>query len=200
MQEQPTYRYDGLYQYPASRGVGVLAPNIRGSAGYGASYQDLTRSTPTASDSTGSPTARSSSSLSSPADQISTGQPLSISADQPTSSRSSTQRLPSCAPLSLNRSATPTRTGTHSRPDLRSLTPDQVRTPLLVIGGAEDTRVPRSESDQLVEQLHAHGIEVDYDLIPGEGHGFTQRANGLRARSTAADFLIRHLAPRWSGT
>jgi dipeptidyl aminopeptidase/acylaminoacyl peptidase len=26
MQEQPTYRYDGLYQYPASRGVGVLAP------------------------------------------------------------------------------------------------------------------------------------------------------------------------------
>jgi dipeptidyl aminopeptidase/acylaminoacyl peptidase len=77
---------------------------------------------------------------------------------------------------------------------------DRVRTPLLVIGGAEDTRVPRSESDQLVEQLHAHGIEVDYDLIPGEGHGFTQRANELRARSTAADFLISHLARPWSGT
>ncbi|HET8985841.1 MAG TPA: LpqB family beta-propeller domain-containing protein, partial [Trueperaceae bacterium] len=40
-QEQPTYGMLGLYQYLLSRGIGVLAPNIRGSTGYGKSYQKL---------------------------------------------------------------------------------------------------------------------------------------------------------------
>src|SRR5205823_1117615 len=40
-QERPMYLYSGLYQYWASRGIGVLAPNIRGSSGYGKSYQRL---------------------------------------------------------------------------------------------------------------------------------------------------------------
>ena len=40
-QERPGYSYAGLYQYLLSRGVGVLAPNIRGSTGYGITYQKL---------------------------------------------------------------------------------------------------------------------------------------------------------------
>ena len=40
-QERPDYAYNGLYQYLLSRGIGVLAPNIRGSTGYGISYQKL---------------------------------------------------------------------------------------------------------------------------------------------------------------
>src|SRR5690606_407641 len=40
-QERPTYGMLGLYQYLLSRGIGILAPNIRGSTGYGKSYQKL---------------------------------------------------------------------------------------------------------------------------------------------------------------
>ena len=40
-QERPQYVYSGLYQYLLSQGIAVLAPNIRGSSGYGKSYQRL---------------------------------------------------------------------------------------------------------------------------------------------------------------
>lgn len=40
-QERPGYAYGGMYQYLVSRGVAVLAPNIRGSTGYGKTYQKL---------------------------------------------------------------------------------------------------------------------------------------------------------------
>ena len=40
-QERPTYAYNGLYQYLLSRGIGILATNIRGSTGYGKGYQKL---------------------------------------------------------------------------------------------------------------------------------------------------------------
>ena len=40
-QERPLYIYDGMYQYWLHRGFAVLAPNIRGSTGYGISYQKL---------------------------------------------------------------------------------------------------------------------------------------------------------------
>jgi dipeptidyl aminopeptidase/acylaminoacyl peptidase len=40
-QERPRYMYNGLYQYLLNRGFGILAPNIRGSTGYGITYQRL---------------------------------------------------------------------------------------------------------------------------------------------------------------
>src|SRR5262249_14217242 len=40
-QERPGYNYNGLYQYLLNRGIGVLATNIRGSTGYGKTYQKL---------------------------------------------------------------------------------------------------------------------------------------------------------------
>src|SRR5581483_11581034 len=40
-QELPAYAYAGLYQYLLNRGIAVLAPNIRGSSGYGKTYQKL---------------------------------------------------------------------------------------------------------------------------------------------------------------
>jgi dipeptidyl aminopeptidase/acylaminoacyl peptidase len=38
-QERPLYMYSGLYQYWLSRGIGVLAPNVRGSTGYGSTIR-----------------------------------------------------------------------------------------------------------------------------------------------------------------
>ena len=37
----PQYNYSGLYQYLLNRGIAILAPNIRGSSGFGISYQKL---------------------------------------------------------------------------------------------------------------------------------------------------------------
>jgi dipeptidyl aminopeptidase/acylaminoacyl peptidase len=71
---------------------------------------------------------------------------------------------------------------------------DQISTPLFVLQGANDPRVPQRESDQLVERLRARGVPVRYDIYPDEGHGFTKTDNQIKARTDAADFLLHHLS------
>jgi len=70
---------------------------------------------------------------------------------------------------------------------------DQIRAPLLVIQGAKDYRVVQAESDQLVERLRELGTPVEYEVFEDEGHGFTRYANELRAWQLSVDFLERHL-------
>ena len=80
---------------------------------------------------------------------------------------------------------------------LRSASPfyhiERIRAPLLVIQGANDPRVPQSESDQIVEALRARGGEVDYLLFPDEGHGVVKLSNRITCWTAVADFLDRHL-------
>jgi dipeptidyl aminopeptidase/acylaminoacyl peptidase len=64
---------------------------------------------------------------------------------------------------------------------------------MLVIQGANDTRVPKAESDQIVERLRSLGRRVEYVVFPDEGHGFTQRANAERAYAMIVDYLSREL-------
>ncbi|MFC5187185.1 S9 family peptidase [Actinomadura harenae] len=71
---------------------------------------------------------------------------------------------------------------------------DAIDAPLLVLQGARDPRVPRAESDNLVERLRNRGVQVRYEVFPDEGHGFATQANELRAYSETAAFLIAHLA------
>ena len=70
---------------------------------------------------------------------------------------------------------------------------EQVKTPLLVIQGAKDPRVVKPESDQMVERLRSLGREVEYEVFEDEGHGFTRRSNELRAFRLSAEWLERHL-------
>lgn len=70
---------------------------------------------------------------------------------------------------------------------------DQVRAPLLVIQGAKDPRVVKEESDQMVERLRELGREVEYVVFEDEGHGFTRYANEVRAWRLACEWLERHL-------
>jgi dipeptidyl aminopeptidase/acylaminoacyl peptidase len=71
---------------------------------------------------------------------------------------------------------------------------DDIVAPLFVIQGANDPRVVKAESDQIVERLRARGVDVRYDVYDDEGHGFTKRANEIKALGDAADFLVSHLA------
>jgi Dipeptidyl aminopeptidases/acylaminoacyl-peptidases len=62
-----------------------------------------------------------------------------------------------------------------------------------VIQGDNDPRVPREESDQLVERLRALGRPVEYLTFEGEGHGFSRRENQVLVHERTTDFLERHL-------
>jgi dipeptidyl aminopeptidase/acylaminoacyl peptidase len=71
---------------------------------------------------------------------------------------------------------------------------DNVKAPLLVLQGAQDPRVVKGESDQMVERLRSLGRDVEYVVFEDEGHGFTKRANQIRANRLAVEWLERHLA------
>jgi len=48
-------------------------------------------------------------------------------------------------------------------------------------------------SNQIVEQLRARGVAVQYDVFEDEGHGFTKRENELQVWRAATAFLEKHL-------
>jgi dipeptidyl aminopeptidase/acylaminoacyl peptidase len=70
---------------------------------------------------------------------------------------------------------------------------ENVRCPMLILQGENDPRVPQEESDQVVERLRALGRRVEYVVYPGEGHGFTKRANAEDAYGRIVKFLTREL-------
>lgn len=70
---------------------------------------------------------------------------------------------------------------------------DDIVAPLFVIQGANDPRVVKAESDQIVDRLRSRGVDVRYDVYDDEGHGFTRRENEAKALADTADFLIEHL-------
>ncbi len=67
--------------------------------------------------------------------------------------------------------------------------------PLLVIQGANDPRVMRSESDELVAELRAAGKDIDYLVFDDEGHDLTRSANKVRGYQAITDFFTTHLRP-----
>jgi dipeptidyl aminopeptidase/acylaminoacyl peptidase len=70
---------------------------------------------------------------------------------------------------------------------------DRIRRPLLVAQGANDPRVPLSESDQIVAKLKANGVPVWYIVAKDEGHGFQKKSNLDYQRAVLFEFLRRHL-------
>ena len=73
---------------------------------------------------------------------------------------------------------------------------DQIRTPLLVIQGANDVRVVQAESDNLVEALRERGVEVEYMVKDDEGHGFVNEDNVIDMYHAVERFLAQHLGGR----
>jgi dipeptidyl aminopeptidase/acylaminoacyl peptidase len=65
----------------------------------------------------------------------------------------------------------------------------RIRKPLLVAAGANDPRVPVSESEQLVWRVRSTGGEVWYLLAKDEGHGFRRKTNRDAYLQSVASFL-----------
>jgi dipeptidyl aminopeptidase/acylaminoacyl peptidase len=206
-------RSSSFYQYLLSRGIAVLAPNIRGSTGYGKSYQQLIHR-----DWGG--------------DELKDIEHAAMwLREQPWADRdriavygasfggfatlSAMTRLPGywrcgidlVGPSNLvtfAKGVPPHWRATMKQwvgdPEedfdfLMSRSPityvEHMKAPLLVLQGANDPRVVKPESDQMVEKLRSLGQDVEYHVFEDEGHDFSKRANQLKAYRLIAAFLFK---------
>lgn len=74
---------------------------------------------------------------------------------------------------------------------------DRIVKPLLIGHGANDARVKRAESDQIVDAMKEKGIPVTYLLYPDEGHGFGRPENSISFTAVTEAFLAEHLGGRF---
>ncbi|WLP89670.1 prolyl oligopeptidase family serine peptidase [Gordonia sp. NB41Y] len=73
---------------------------------------------------------------------------------------------------------------------------DEVCAPLLVIHGAHDTNVPVSESQQIVHELRARGRTAEMLMFGDEGHEIVRRANQQQMTAAIADWIRAHPSAR----
>jgi len=73
----------------------------------------------------------------------------------------------------------------------------RIKKPLLIIHGANDPRVKKGESDQIVIALRDRGYPVEYLVAPDEGHGFVRPVNNMAAFAATERFLAKHLGGRY---
>jgi dipeptidyl aminopeptidase/acylaminoacyl peptidase len=80
---------------------------------------------------------------------------------------------------------------------LRSASPvfhaDKIQVPLFIAQGAQDPRVNKDESDQMVEAMRERGVEVEYLVKDNEGHGFRNEENRFEFYRAMEKFLAKHL-------
>ncbi|WP_420151486.1 prolyl oligopeptidase family serine peptidase [Spirosoma sp.] len=69
----------------------------------------------------------------------------------------------------------------------------RIKKPLLVIQGANDPRVLKIESDEIVANVKKNGVPVEYVTFPDEGHGFVKKENEITAYKAVRDFLDKYL-------
>ncbi len=74
---------------------------------------------------------------------------------------------------------------------------DKIKTPLMVVQGANDPRVKQRESDQIVVALRDRKYPVEYILAPDEGHGFARPVNNMAMLAASERFLAKHLGGRF---
>jgi dipeptidyl aminopeptidase/acylaminoacyl peptidase len=213
VQERPIY--NPLYQYLASRGIAVLATNIRGSAGYGKTYQSLISRDWGGGDLKdwdhaakwlleqrwvdkdrigifgGSYGGFASLSC---VTRLPDYWAVGVDIFGPSNLVTFAKAVPPTWRRLMDRELGNPETDADFLMERSPITyVENVKAPLLVIQGATDPRVVKGESDQMVEKLRSLGREVEYVVFEDEGHGFTRRANQLRAWRLSADWLERHL-------
>ncbi|MCD0450459.1 S9 family peptidase [Actinocorallia sp. API 0066] len=214
-QERPVYARSGLYQHLVACGVAIVGPDATGSSGYGTAFEKLIyrdwggpdledfaatveylKQAPWADESRvavvgasygGFAALSCLSRLDHPwAAGVSICGPsnlVTLAAACPPTWRDAVDRI----------LGDPERDAEQLRARSPITHADAIDAPLYVIQGARDPRVPRGESDQIVERLRARGTEVRYDVFPDEGHGFTKRHNELHVYREMGQFLRKHL-------
>ena len=213
VQERPIY--NGFYQYLVSRGIAVLATNIRGSAGYGKNYQNLISRDWGGGDLKdwdhavkwlheqpwvdpkrigvfgGSYGGFASLSC---VTRLPEHWAVGVDIFGPSNLVTFAKAVPPTWRRFMAKEVGDPETEVDFLLERSPITyVENVKAPLLVIQGATDPRVVKPESDQMVEKLRELGREVEYEVFEEEGHGFTRRANQIRAFRLSADWLEKYL-------
>lgn len=83
---------------------------------------------------------------------------------------------------------------------LKSISPlynyEKIRKPLIVFQGANDVRVLKVESDEIVAGVKKNGVPVEYVVYPDEGHGFVKKENQITTSKKTLEFLDKYLKPK----
>lgn len=214
-QEKPGWGYEGLYQFLQHSGLGVFCPNIRGSNGYGKTYQKMIHR-----DWGGAELQdlRHAAEWLRNRKEVDGGRMAVFGGSfGGFATLSCVTRLPEywkagvdiCGPsnlLTFCRSVPPfwqrfmkewVGDADTEADFLMERSPityiDRTRADMLIIQGANDPRVVKAESDQMVERLRNMGRDVQYIVFPDEGHGFTKVENARKGFGAAADFLVAKL-------
>ena len=215
-QERPSFRSD--YQALLSQGIGVFAPNVRGSSGFGKRFVNLDNGPlrfegiKDLEDSVGYLVSR----------RIADPKRIGITGGSyggymtmvgvtfyPTMFAAAVDLFgmvnfftffektePWMAAISTTEYGDP-KTQAALLKDLSPLGKlDLIKTPLMVQHGANDTNVPVVEAEQIVENLKRRNVPVEYILFPDEGHGFRKEKNRITSTVKMVEFFVAHLVDR----
>jgi dipeptidyl aminopeptidase/acylaminoacyl peptidase len=72
---------------------------------------------------------------------------------------------------------------------------DRIKAPLYLLAGGNDPRCPKEEAQQVVDAIRKRGGVAEYKLYENEGHGFARVENQIDAYKRVADFLKAHVPP-----
>jgi acetyl esterase/lipase/Tol biopolymer transport system component len=214
-QERPSWGYYGLYQYLTANGIGVLAPNIRGSTGYGRAYQRLIyhdwggaelKDLRAAAEWLRTRPEVDPNRLGVFGGSFGGFATLSCVTRLPEYWKVGVDVVGPSNLLTFVKSVPPfwirfmdKWVGNPERDAdlLRERSPityvENVRADLLIIQGANDPRVNKAESVQMVERLKELGRYVEYFELGDEGHGATKVDNMLKMMHRSGKFLVDRL-------
>lgn len=212
-QERPVFRSD--YQALLARGIAVFAPNIRGSSGFGKRYVNLdngarrfdaNRDIKAAADYVVAAGVADKKRIGIMGGSYGGYAVMIGMTDYPDTFAAGADLFgivnfktffshtqPWMAAISTVEYGDPKTQGTL----LDKLSPlgriDRITSPLLVLHGANDTNVPVIEAEQIVANLKARDVPVEYVLFPDEGHGWRRTPNRIRSTLTIVRFFERQL-------
>jgi dipeptidyl aminopeptidase/acylaminoacyl peptidase len=214
-QERPQYAYSGLYHYLLAQGIGVFAPNIAGSTGYGLAHRLLiyrdwggidlndldqaVRHLQALPDLDADRIAVFGASYGGFAAlsclaRLRHPWVAGVSLCGPTNLLTLAQACrPTWKSTVANVLGDPETDAAHLLQRSPITYADAIDAPLFVLQGARDPRVPQAESDRLVTRLSGRSVDVRYDVYPDEGHGFANRDNQIKAYGDMAEFIVSHL-------
>ena len=218
-QERPTYAYAGFYQYLANKGIAVLSPNFRGSTGYGKNFErkiyhdwgggelkDLEYAAKWLVSQEWIDTSRIGvfgasfggfATLSCITRLTHYNWKTAVDIVGPSNLVTFAKAVPEhWKRLMAEWVGDPEK----EQDFLKERSPityvENIKSTinLLIIQGANDPKVVKNESDQIVERLRNKGIGVEYMVFDDEGHGFTKYSNLVKALKNSAEFLANRLS------
>ena len=218
-QERPYYDYSGLYQYLSNNGLTVIAPNFRGSTGYGKSFEkkiyhdwggnelkDLEYAIKWLTSQDWIDPKRIGlfgasyggfAALSCITRLPQYGLRAAVDIVGPSNLVTFVNTVPEhWKSLTIELVGDPVKEEIFLRERSPITFVDNINplTSLLVIQGANDPRVVKSESDQIVERIREKGMDVEYMIFEDEGHGFTKYNNQIKALKKSAEFLLEKIS------